>query len=155
MSFIEILPTSFSKPKRWIRKVFIHCSASDTDHIGYQGVNLAHTINRWHKERGWNGIGYHYVIDKQGILVTGRDIGLIPAAQAGHNKFSIAICVHGLDINKFTEEQFDTLRKLCYTINKAYGKKLEFKGHCEVSSKLCPVFDYKEVLNLDVNGRLI
>lgn len=152
--FVEMLPTSFKRPNRWVNRFFIHCSAADHESKSYQGVNLAKTIDRWHKERGWSGIGYHYVIDKEGNLMTGRNQERIPAAQGGHNRGTLAVCLHGLDINKFTKAQEKTLQDLCYTVNQAYGKKITFHGHCEVSAKTCPVIDYKEILKLDKHGRL-
>ena len=128
------------KPNRFINKVFLHCSASDLpEHDNIQ------TITKWHFQRGFSEIGYHFIITKDGTIHTGRNIELIPAAQAGHNTNSIAICVTGL--TTFSQTQFDSLRKLCGEINNLY-ENITFHGHCEVSNKTCPVFDYHKVLNL-------
>ncbi len=139
----------FTKPSRAVDRVFLHCSASD---------NAAHdnvaTMRRWHKDRGWSDVGYHYFIRKDGQLETGRPVEQTPAAQRGNNRGTIAICLHGLDEDKFTEAQFDTLRAFCIEINNAYGGNLTFHGHREVAAKACPVFDYKVVLKLDGFGRL-
>jgi N-acetylmuramoyl-L-alanine amidase len=128
----------FSKPQRWVNKVFIHCSASD---------NLRHdnikTITSWHLQRGFNEIGYHYYINKDGIIFAARDIEKTPAAQEGHNTGSIAICLGGL--NKFSDAQFSSLVKLCTAIKEQISH-VTFHGHCEVSKKSCPNFDYKKVL---------
>ena len=122
----------FIKPKRVVDKVFIHCSASDRpEHDNVE------TIRSWHKARGFNDIGYHYFINKEGVVLPGRGIEKIPAAQVGHNKGSIAICLGGLD--HFSEEQFFSLKKLCVEI-KAALPGVTFHGHCEVSSKTCPNF---------------
>lgn len=108
-------------------------------------------IKEWHKARGWNTVGYHYFIKKDGTLQSGRDLEEVPAAQKGFNVGSIAICLHGLE--SFTEEQFRTLYDLCESINLAYGKKIVFRGHCEVNpDKTCPVFNYKEVLGINERG---
>ena len=48
---------------------------------------------------------------------------------------------------------FDTLIKLCEDINEQIPN-LTFHGHCEVSNKLCPVFDYRKVLSLDEFGAI-
>ncbi len=130
----------FKKPKRAVGKVFIHCSASDNE--AHDNIE---TIRSWHKARGFADIGYHYYINKQGVVFVARDIEKIPAAQAGHNKGSIAICLGGL--NHFSQEQFYSLKKLCAEI-KALMPKVTFHGHCEVSSKTCPNFDYKKVLGI-------
>ena len=52
----------------------------------------------------------------------------------------------------FTEKQFDSVKALCNAITDVYDKKIRIRGHCEVSKKSCPVFDYKTVLKLNENG---
>lgn len=150
--FKTIRPCNFKKPKRKVNRVFIHCSASDADNMSYYGPNLAKTIHRWHRQRGWSGIGYHYVIDKMGNIVTGRDIEKTPAAQARHNRGTIAICLHGLHIDRFKPKQLSALYELCSKINDEYNRNITFHGHREVSPKTCPVIDYKELLRLDEKG---
>ena len=147
--FKKICPKEFKKPKRWVNRVFIHCSASD--HAAHDN---AKTMDRWHKQRGWRGIGYHFFIRKDGTLETGRPLSRNPAAQKGHNSGTIAICLHGLRKNKFTNEQFKTLKRLCIVIDDQYDSNITFHGHREVSAKSCPVFDYKKVLKLDKKGNL-
>lgn len=136
---------------RLVDTVFIHCSASDNpkhDDISVMTI--------WHLERGFNGVGYHYFIKKDGTIQIGRDLERPSAAQKGYNSHSIAICLHGLKKNKFTEAQFKSLRELCMDINKDYKGLMRFRGHCEVNEhKTCPVFDYKKVLNLDKNGYIL
>lgn len=140
----------FRKPKRPVTKVFIHCSASDNP----EHDNVA-TMDLWHRQRGWAGVGYHLFIRKSGELEVGRDMEKVPAAQEGHNVGSIAICLHGLAKTKFTDAQFKTLKALCQQIDAAYiANPLTYHGHCEVAAKACPVFDYKTVLGLSENGRL-
>lgn len=136
---------TFKRPRRAVDKVFIHCSASDRP----EDDNVR-TINQWHLARGWTGIGYNYYIDKKGKIWNGRDVQKIPAAQAGHNAGSIAICLGGK--NFFTPAQFLALENLCGIINITYNGKITFHGHCEVSNKTCPNFDYKALLELDEEG---
>lgn len=145
---------TFIKPGRPVRRVFIHCSASDR-----KAHDNVETMDQWHREKGWAGVGYHYFIRKDGTLEVGRDINKVPAAQQdekrtgiGGNRGTIAICLHGL--KRFTPAQFNTLQDLCGQIDRAYFGKVTFHGHCEVAYKSCPVFDYKEVLGLGPDGRL-
>jgi len=142
------------KPKRDVDRFFIHCSASDNEGKMYQGKNLAKTIDRWHKNRGWSGIGYHFVIDKQGFIISGRSLEKTPAAQFGHNIATIAVCLHGLKEEKFTEEQIDSLVALCQHYDNLYNGQITFHGHKEVAKKACPVIDYKKILKLDSYGNL-
>lgn len=138
---------TFPLVSRKINKVFIHCSASDNP--AHDDVSV---MDKWHRARGYSGCGYHFFIKKDGTIQNGREIDRVPAAQAPHNKGSLAICLHGLDKDKFTNAQFESLRRLCSAINHAYD--VTFHGHCEVSNKLCPVFDYIQVLSLAGNGRM-
>jgi hypothetical protein len=136
------------KLNRQVNRVFIHCSASSNTHV------TAKDVDSWHRQRGWSGIGYHYFIRSDGQLETGRSLEVMPAAQSGHNTGTIAICLNGLHVNDFTEAQFTTLRDLCSQINTAIPG-VTFHGHKEVSAKTCPVFDYRAVLGLDNNGRMV
>ena len=140
---------NFTKPNRRIEKVFVHCSASD-----YPQHDNVETMRKWHLERGWQDVGYHYFIRKNGQVDIGRDIEKTPAAQVGHNRGSIAICLHGLKKELFTPQQFKSLVELCKQIDSAYENQIVFRGHCEVSDKDCPVFDYRRVLGLNRFGEM-
>ena len=141
----------FTKPKRKVDRVFIHCS--DSDHPHHDTVKV---IEDWHRER-WpksceHYCGYHYFITKTGVVMPSRPLEKNPIAQGGHNSQTIAICVSGK--KQFTDEQMHTLEQLCWTIFAEYFGRVSFHGHCEVSNKTCPVFDYRKVLDLDDLGRL-
>lgn len=140
----------FQKPLRSVQRIFLHCSASD--HAAHDDVSV---MRKWHLERGFNDVGYHFFIKKDGTLQKGRNIETSPAAQAGNNTGTIAICLHGLRKELFTDAQYKTLRRLCSLINYKYteaGQHVTFHGHKEVAAKDCPVFDYKKVLGLDAKG---
>ena len=73
-------------------KVIIHCSATPN------GRNdQAEDIHRWHKEKGWDGIGYHYVITVDGKLQAGRPEYWTGSHAYGHNTGSIGVCMIGTD----------------------------------------------------------
>jgi len=140
---------TFQPPGRNVHTVFVHCSASDRTRDDDVSV-----MRRWHVNgNGWNDVGYHYFITKQGHIQAGRPVGKIPAAQYQHNSGTIAICLHGLKESLFTSQQFQSLIALCQSIAAAYpNKQLRFRGHREVANKACPVFNYKLVLGLDSSG---
>jgi hypothetical protein len=141
----------FPTVSRQINAVFIHCS--DSDHAHHDDISV---IRRWHLERTppFSDVGYHFFIKKDGTIQNGRPIDKSPAAQAGFNRGTIAICLHGKEKDKFTTAQFSSLRGLCSAINASLGGRVVFRGHCEVSAKTCPVFDYAKVLGLSGNGRM-
>lgn len=140
-------PIHFTAPGRTVHTIFLHCSASDNPAHDDRSV-----MKKWHLARGFSDIGYHFFINKNGNIQEGRSIESTPAAQQGHNTGSIAISCHGLKIENFTREQLESVKALCEAIVGGYDKKIRIRGHCEVSSKSCPVFDYKTLLNLDESG---
>ena len=69
----------------------------------------AKTIDQWHKERGWDGIGYHYVIRANGVVENGRPIWKKGAHAKGRNG-QVGIVLTGYD--RFTSAQVASLSKL-------------------------------------------
>ena len=136
----------FKKPSRKVHTVFVHHSA--TDNPLHDNTIFIHKVHV--EQNGWSDIGYHYFIDKAGNITPCRPLSRRPAAQKGHNKGSIAICLSGR--YDFTKEQQKALTELCNQINDAYDGEMVFKGHKEVAATECPNYPYKEWLNLDERG---
>ncbi len=136
----------FKKPLRKVIETFVHQSASDNPL--HDDISV---MEKWHLEKKYNGVGYHYFIKTDGTIQPGRDLERVPAAQLGHNTGTISICLHGIN-KSFTKAQFDSLRLLCGEINKAYNNKMRFRGHKEVYATLCPQYDYIKELNLNADG---
>ena len=85
-----------------LTRAVIHHTATDKD----LSVN---DIDRIHLERGWDGIGYHFLIRKNGIIQHGRNISKLGAHARGRNRY-IGIALGGR--NKFTPEQIESLKFL-------------------------------------------
>ena len=84
---------------RNIDSIIVHCSATKA------GQDFTATdIDRWHRERGFNGIGYHYVVRLDGKLEKGRDVSLAGAHCKGWNKRSIGICYIGCSVRDTVEK---------------------------------------------------
>lgn len=147
-----IASDAYRPPRRAIRRVFLHCSASDAAGGAFAGEALVEMVRGWHLKRGFSDVGYHWLIDRAGQIAAGRDLERIPAAQAPHNTGTLALMVHGL--SGFTEDSLLACARLCAAINAAHGGGVTFHGHCEVSDKTCPVFDYRALLGLDRAGRM-
>jgi hypothetical protein len=140
----------FRKPRRAVSRVFLHCSASD--HLHHDDIAV---LRQWHLKRGFDDVGYHYLITFDGRVQAGRSLEKQPAAQAGHNTGSIAICLSGGQNGQsgaFTTAQFRALRDLVAQIDLAYGGTVTFHGHQEVAKRSCPVFDYRRELGLSAQG---
>ena len=74
----------------------------------------AEDIHKFHRDvNGWAGIGYHYVIRKDGTIEQGRRPNMVGAHAYGHNKNSVGICVAGnFEIAKPNRAQMDSLKLL-------------------------------------------
>jgi N-acetylmuramoyl-L-alanine amidase len=131
---------------REIREIIIHCSATPENKSF-----TAKDIDTWHKQRGYNGIGYHYVIRLDGSIENGRGLEQIGAHAYGHNAFSIGICYIGGCDEKMnpkdtrTPEQVVSIIKLLQVLMQKYPKA-KIIGHNEISDKACPSFDVQEWL---------
>lgn len=80
---------------RKINWIVVHCSATKP---GMQ-VN-ARVIDGWHRKRGWQGIGYHFVVLEDGTVETGRPLERPGAHCTACNADSVGVCyVGGLDRN--------------------------------------------------------
>jgi len=77
----------------------------------------AWTIDRWHKERGWDGIGYHFIIRKDGSIEEGRPLNKKGAHAVGRNTW-VGIALTGYDV--FTEEQKYSLKQLLRKLGTKY-----------------------------------
>lgn len=126
-------------------KVIIHCSDSD--------FGNASLIENWHLERGWSGIGYHFVIlngwtgsncynaQFKGHLETGRPVNgddIITKSERGAHAYgfnhnSIGICLIGKS-GSFCEEQLNTLLELVFNLNEQFGG-VEVLQHSDVDPK--------------------
>lgn len=95
-------------------------------------------VNRWHLERGWTGIGYHFYIRKDGKVYRGRPEWAVGAHAQGHNSRAIGICVEGSYMTEtMPQAQLDALKDLIRTEMRKYpGAKL--LRHKDVNSTDCP-----------------
>lgn len=95
-------------------------------------------INRWHLERGWTGIGYHYYIRKDGKVYRGRPEWALGAHAQGANDYSIGICCEGGYMTEtMPAAQLASLKALIRDIMQRYGT-LELLRHKDVGSTDCP-----------------
>lgn len=128
---------------RKVDEIILHCSATK------EGQNFkAKDIDAWHKQRGFKGIGYHYVIDLDGTVETGRPEDEIGAHCLNHNARSIGICyIGGLDTtgkakDTRTPQQKAALAKLVADLKLKYPNAT-VHGHNEFANKACPCFTVK------------
>lgn len=125
--------------------IIIHCTATK------EGLDFhVQDIDRWHREKGWNGCGYHYVIALDGTIETGRNEGVVGAHCNGHNKDSLGIVyVGGLDSEGHSKDtrtiqQRAALYHLLTNLKYKYPNA-KIVGHNYFNKKKsCPCFDVKK-----------
>lgn len=121
---------------RPIRKIIVHHSASPP-------VSLE-KIDEWHKERGFNQVGYHFVIQAGGLVRLGRRPDVRGAHCKGHNSDSIGVCVVGSfeDGNPVPGSQWVALVSLVGDLIGQYSLSVrDVYGHKELGNTLCPGFN--------------
>ena len=128
---------------RVITLVVVHCSAVRPDQL-----SSAAQIDTWHRQRGFHlGIGYHYVVRRNGEIEPGRPEWLTGAHCQNHNAHSIGVCYEGgLDIrgqpaDTRTEAQKASLRQLLEDLHRRYPRALIVVHHDLNPQKACPCFD--------------
>ncbi|MEH8092313.1 N-acetylmuramoyl-L-alanine amidase [Gallibacterium anatis] len=172
-----------------ILKIVIHCSATQNGkQLRNKTETAAQVIDRWHQQRGFKRqawayrtfnphlqhVGYHYIIDTDGTVETGRKVGETGAHVKGHNQNSIGIClvggitIDGKNYGRYTAKQWQALHRLLRELEAKYPQA-RICGHRDLSPDLngdgtitpnewlkdCPCFDVwtwldsGEVINQD------
>lgn len=140
--------------RRQTKYIVIHCSATKRDDdIGFA------EIDQWHKNRGWDGCGYHLIIRRDGSYEPGREIQETGAHVRGYNQVSVGIClIGGVDVSgnpqsNYTPQQFSALRDAVLVLQGLYPRAV-CVGHRDLikpgePQKACPCFDvphwYEEI----------
>lgn len=136
--------------------LMIHCAASENRKVN------AKVIRRWHKKRGWDDIGYNWVITSKGVLETGRDRKYLGAhcIENKSNERFLSVCLVGRD--RFNLKQIERLFILvkelreCNVIDYFTDRTPitfdNLKGHYEMDThgKTCPNIDMlwlRELMN--------
>ena len=120
-----------------IKLLVVHCS--DTPSYLANKID-ARYIHNMHLNFGWEGIGYHKVISRNGKVENGRPDYWIGAHVKGKNSISLGVCLIGQD--KFTKKQFQSLERVLKNWKKLYPKA-KILGHRDAhhTKKTCPNFD--------------
>ncbi|WP_378954338.1 peptidoglycan recognition family protein [Pelosinus sp. sgz500959] len=112
-------------------------------HVGLADVDVtAAEIHRLHLANGWSGIGYHYVIHKNGMIERGRPRDTVGAHTYKYNESSIGIVLDGnFEDSMPTDAQIERTAMLVAALGHIYniypdGNNL--LGHRDLNSTLCP-----------------
>ncbi len=136
--------------ERKINEIIVHCTATA------EGKDFkAADIDRWHKAKGWDGIGYHHVVDLDGTVEPGRPESKVGAHCLKHNTNSIGVVYVGgvasdgkTPKDTRTPQQKAALVKLLTELKHRYPNA-SIHGHRDFAAKACPSFDatteYKDI----------
>lgn len=140
---------------RTITLIAIHCTAT------MEGRPFTRDdIDAMHRRRGFNGIGYHYLIELDGKVATGRPLDRAGSHILGHNANSIGVCYvggisgDGKAKDTRTTAQMAALARLVEDLAAKHPKAI-IRGHRDLSPdadrdgkvephewlKMCPCFD--------------
>ena len=122
--------------------IVIHCTQTPPN----MDVDVE-KVTQWHKQRGFDTIGYHYLIKRDGTLQLGRDEDVVGAHAVAVNGTSIGVALAGGGNadkgweNNFTPIQFETLKSILLKLKDKYNIE-KIIGHYQVDDKKeCPSFD--------------
>ena len=134
-------------------RIVIHHVGNPTD----EDISAAE-IHESHLAQGWAGIGYHFVIRKDGSIEQGRPENTIGAHAYGFNSDTIGINVAGnFEIGEPTESQKDSLAMLIAYLADKYGLTINEDtvcGHRDLMATACPGENLYNLLG-DVRGNAV
>lgn len=126
---------------RKIDEIIVHCTATKTGK--HFDVN---DVRRWHWQRNFRDIGYHYLVLLDGTVQQGRPVAEAGAHCTGHNTCSIGVCyvggiaASGRPADTRTPQQRQALRNLLTDLKRQFPKAI-IHGHRDFANKACPCFN--------------
>lgn len=129
--------------------IILHCTATPEERD--YTVEQVHSM---HLQNGWSGIGYNFVIYRDGTIHEGRPENAVGAHTTNYNSVSIGITYIGGCDSKMnpkdtrTKEQKDSMYKLVDYLTAKYKLTLDdVKMHNQLASKACPSFSKRDFDN--------
>ena len=109
----------------------------------------AQDIHSWHIARGWSGVGYHFIIRKDGQIYRGRPENVVGAHATGYNSTSIGICFEGdFTMETMPKAQLEAGKELIAYLKDKYNIT-NVKAHRDLMNTSCPGknFPFNEIAN--------
>ena len=125
--------------------IVIHHTGNPTDDdLSAEEIHLSHLA------QGWSGIGYHFVVRKNGTIEAGRPEWAVGAHAQGENSHSVGIHVCGnFEIGETTEAQIENTALLVGWLCDEYGIECipsNVVGHRDLMPTACPGEHLYEIL---------
>lgn len=162
-----------SPAQRTINLLVIHCSATRSGGVLQRGLagqkayqNASALIDGWHAERGFARaaaavksfnpalphIGYHWMIDLDGSVHTGRHPHEPGAHAKGHNAHSLGVCLVGgaEPVGRYTPAQWKALKTL--VLSQTYAWRINLNAPLRNGDLLLDGVCGHRDLSPDTNG---
>lgn len=95
-------------------------------------------IHQWHLNRSWSGVGYHFIVRKDGQIYRGRPEDVVGAHATNFNSKSIGICFEGdYTVETMPLAQLEAGKELVAYLKAKYGIT-KVKGHRDLMATSCP-----------------
>ena len=122
-------PESFAI-RKITRYIVLHHAAAKTCSV--------RDVHEWHLAKGWNGIGYHFFVAKDGTIWTGRPLNAVGAHAYGVNSVSVGVCFEGnFESETMTETQRNAGLWLVNWLLEKYPAA-DVKKHSDFNATACP-----------------
>lgn len=104
-----------------------------------RGPGVPRAVDRMHRDRGWAGIGYSWVVDQDGVIYEGRGWTAQGAHATGHNASGIGILVAvGEGGPPPTAAALAAVREIADEADARAGRRLRRVGHRDLMATECP-----------------
>lgn len=135
--------------RRKVSLIVVHCTAT-RENRRY----CIRALDRDHRSRGFEGIGYHFYVTRDGVIYQTRDMECVGAHTAGYNTESVGVCYEGgltregSPADTRTPEQKRVLGLLLEHLWTVLGR-VRIVGHRDLNPKKeCPCFDVATDINI-------
>lgn len=128
--------------------IMLHCTATPAERI-----ITREDIDRYHRQRGFREIGYHFIVHPDGRVEEGRALSQMGAHCKGWNYTAIGVAyIGGLDRmgnpkDTRTKAQKEAIANLVEGLKRLFPIK-RVLGHNEVAAKACPCFNVRNEFEL-------
>ncbi|MEM6342535.1 MAG: peptidoglycan recognition family protein [Bacteroidota bacterium] len=140
----DLLPRNGQYPTRSlasIKTVVIH-------HSGVEG-QTAWDYALYHvNSNSWPGIGYHYVIEKNGSVKQTNPLTNASYHVAAHNAYTIGISLSGnFNQTQATQAQISSLKKLLSHLSSLLARDFNVVGHRDLGNTTCPGHNFYPLID--------
>ena len=118
-----------------VQGVVIHHSGVED---GPRGSGAVKAFERHHLGKGWDGIGYNWLVDETGTIFEGRGWVSRGAATKGWNSRSVSVCFTGYGFKQPNANVLESIQTIVHEAEGWFGKGLWVETHRRKGSTTCP-----------------